>query len=224
MTAFLNDTSRLVDYHGPAVFLADLPGVLLPGATLLFRPPTDAARDAIQIAWQEQLPLIATTPGIVRRIVPIDGVELGCLIQPVAVQTLPSGDTLAALKGVARGLILFAAAESGQMQIVPAEGLPDCYPSVPELDRADARRRLLACVMSRLPNLAHRDLFPVLETELPLGRLCDLLVEALLPAIADRDRALQELNVDARCRWLLQRLEQLPPAGDASFPPGFSAN
>lgn len=108
--------------------------------------------------------------------------------------------------------------------------LPDSYDPANSRDRSERQRELLAA-FKRLSGAAAGDtLFEqLLDAQLPLGVLCDLLAAALKMPAAAKYRALSEVDVDIRSRFLLETIAALtiptdPAPSRLRFPPRFSLN
>jgi uncharacterized protein len=64
----------------------------------------------------------------------------------------------------------------------------------------------------------------LLQSDLPLGALCDVFGFAL-PLDSDfKQSLLEELEVETRARLLFEHMKKVAPLGDRRFPPDFSAN
>lgn len=88
------------------------------------------------------------------------------------------------------------------------------------------RHSLVAAFQERFPQLSHNvDLQRAVREDLSLGVLADLLASSLPLDPAAAAEILAEIDVRARCEWVLERLGHEPPLGGSHrFPPDFSLN
>ena len=108
--------------------------------------------------------------------------------------------------------------------------LPDSYDPANSRDRSERQRELLTAFKGLSGAAATDTLFQqLLDAQLPLGVLCDLLAAAIKMPAASKYRALSEVDVDIRSRYLLETISALTTPADPApqrlrFPPRFSLN
>lgn len=101
----------------------------------------------------------------------------------------------------------------------------------PDGKRTERKRRTLLALYSQIVKELMNGAIPAPPDDVPLGMLCDLVASLLSLSPASKQELLEELDVEARCDRLLQRLEGLQPPGKESgerpkrfWPPGPSLN
>lgn len=157
---------------------------------------------------------------------------VACLGRIVAEQLLPDGRYNMMLRGLARVRILREPDTEKLYRLANVEIIEDAGNE--DIDELMALRTELSEFI--LPNISAstvRDrLSEFFHGELPLGQLCDLLAFALPLPLEAKQALLEETDVTARARRLLQAFQAListhrpksePPSG-RRFPPDFSAN
>jgi Lon protease-like protein len=155
---------------------------------------------------------------------------VACLGRIIAEQRLEEGRYNILLRGVSRVHILHDVHQGKLYRTARVELLKDsATPAGPTGN--DLRRRLIERVPGWFPApvAGLEQLQKLLQTDLPLGALCDIVSFALPLTIETKQQLLEQLDVLERARWLLHYLEtnDPPPAPSAStrgFPPEFSCN
>jgi Lon protease-like protein len=155
---------------------------------------------------------------------------VACLGRIIAEQRLEEGRYNILLRGVSRVRILHDVHQGKLYRSARVELLKDSAMPAGTTGK-DLRRRLIERVPGWFPapTAGMEQLQKLLQTDLPLGALCDIVSFALPLTIEAKQRLLEELEVQERVRWLLHYLEahDPPPAPSASmrgFPPEFSSN
>lgn len=155
-----------------------------------------------------------------------------CLGRIATHQRLEDGRYNLLLQGVRRIELLEELPPTQLFREARAEIREDLYPLGATKARPELRRRLVDRFKQLLPKLpdAHEQLDQLLSSEIPLGMLTDLVAYALDIGLELKQRLLSEIDVDARARVLLERLDKVAsePLGSAGrgnpFPPEFSVN
>jgi Lon protease-like protein len=153
---------------------------------------------------------------------------VGCLGKIIAEQRLEDGRYNLLLRGLSRVRILHEVDQGTLYRTAGVQLLEEVGP-VPFDGVQVARRRLVELVPTWVPAPGPREkLQELLQSNLPLGALCDILGFALPLGLDVKQELLQELNVEERAARLLQYLESVAPPGSAAgqrpFPPEFSSN
>ncbi len=93
-----------------------------------------------------------------------------------------------------------------------------------ELNWRNRLRQRVPAWINQPPGEVQQQLRKLLDSDIPLGALCDILSFAM-PLDPDRKQELlQELDVDARLKRLFTFFDQVAVAPRPKFPPDFSAN
>ena len=153
---------------------------------------------------------------------------VGCLGQIVAEQLLPDGRSYLILRGLARVRILDEPPTEKLYRLANVEVLVDV--ATDDIEELMALRTALADVI--LPRISsdplREQLSEFFHGELPLGHLCDLLAFALPLSPEVRQELLQEVDVTARARRLMEAFRAIVAEANSSsgkrFPPDFSTN
>jgi Lon protease-like protein len=155
---------------------------------------------------------------------------VACLGRVIAEQRLEDGRYNILLRGIRRIRILHELDEGklyrgARVELWEESGMP-----AGKTGRA-LRRRLIRGVRDWFPApvAGLEQLQKLLQSDLPLGALCDIVSFALPLTVEAKQRLLEQLDVQERVRWLLHYLEtnEPPPIPSASkrvFPPEFSRN
>jgi Lon protease-like protein len=153
---------------------------------------------------------------------------VGCIGKIIAEQELEDGRYNILLRGLARVRLLNEVEDehlyrTAQVRLLH-EFAPPESPQVGEL-----RRRLVERVPVWLPAPGPRSqLQKLLDTDLPLGALCDILGFALPLELGFKQELLEQLNAEERATMLLRYLESVTPpeakGAPGRFPPEFSTN
>jgi Lon protease-like protein len=156
--------------------------------------------------------------------------EVVCIGRITAEERLAGGRYNLILTGLQRARIERELVNDLPYRIGELTLLPDSYNPTTARDRSERQRELLTA-FKRLSGPATSDtLFQqLLDAQLPLGVLCDLLAAALKMPAAAKYRALSEVDVDQRGRFLLETILSLTTPGESApprppFPPRFSLN
>jgi Lon protease-like protein len=156
--------------------------------------------------------------------------EVVCVGRITAEERLAGGRYNLILTGLQRARIERELVTDLPYRIGELTLLPDSYDPAHARDRAKQQRELLAAFKRLSGGVTGDTLFQqLLDAQLPLGVLCDLLAAALKMPAASKYRALSEVDVDARSRFLLETIAALTLPGDTAsqrprFPPRFSLN
>ena len=155
---------------------------------------------------------------------------VACLGRIVADQRLENGRYNLLLRGLARARIvreietekLYRSARVELIADVPAEP-PHVQQHLRRALAREAPRWLVAHAEM------HQQFQRLLDSDLPLGALCDIFSFALPVEAEFKQQLLEETDVELRTRALLDHLQtRSPPEASAdagrTFPPGFSAN
>jgi Lon protease-like protein len=154
--------------------------------------------------------------------------SVACLGQIIAEQKLDDGRFNILLRGLARVRIVREIATKKLYRCARTELLHD-IPIADEKAAALWRHRLIDTAPSWFPNQGEIvDQFgKLLNSDLPLGTLCDMISFALPLDAEFKQSLLEELNVATRLRTLYDFLEETKITAELSqrkFPPQFSAN
>jgi Lon protease-like protein len=159
---------------------------------------------------------------------------VACVGKVVAEQRLDDGRYNLLLRGLARVRILEEVPQGKPYRVARVELLSDR--AVPQgKAEQQGRRRLRSAVKGWFPSQKGgvlEQFSKLLDSDLPLGALCDILAFALPLEVALKQALLEQLEVRKRVRRLLDYLQSNPqqPAPAAAglaerkFPPEFSAN
>ncbi len=152
--------------------------------------------------------------------------SVACLGRVTAFQKLPDGRYDLRLRGMTR-VRLFEELESEKLyRTARAELLPDELPS--ELSQlTQMRHHLSGLLLERFPagGHSHEQILGLLQSDLPLGQVCDVLSYALPFDLAFKQRMLNESIVMLRAQRLCDELRViLPVSTGQKFPPEFSSN
>ncbi len=153
-----------------------------------------------------------------------------CLGRIAMEEKLPDGRFNLALRGLCRARIDTELETDLPYRTAELTLLPDHYSSVPTIDRRHRQRELLSGAMEFLPELQSDPLLhQLLESEVPLGVLCDMLAHSLGLSTNDAQLLLDEPDVDMRSDLVLDHLrrrQRRDPTvmSQRMFPPQFSAN
>jgi Lon protease-like protein len=156
--------------------------------------------------------------------------SVACLGRIVADQRLDDGRYNLLLRGLARVRIVEEIIDDKKYRSARLERLTD-VPAQPPHVQQHLRRALAREAprwMSGHPEM-DQQFRRLLDSELPLGALCDIFSFALPLDSEFKQQLLEETDVERRTRCLLEYLTtQAPPTPkpdtDRPFPPGFSAN
>lgn len=155
-----------------------------------------------------------------------------CLGRIATHQRLDDGRYNFLLQGVRRVRIIRELEHQSSFRVAEARLCEDVYSPQFAQTRPQLRRRLVDSFKQQLPKLpdAHEQLDQLLGSEIPLGMLTDLVSYALELGMELKQQLLGEVDVDARARLLLERLDRLATeplgskGGTDPFPPEFSLN
>jgi len=155
--------------------------------------------------------------------------SVACLGKIQAEQRLPDGRFNIQLRGLARTRILQEVDQATPYRCAQVELLKE-QPTTPQLDKK-LRTKLLEAVPAWSQNQGPAaEVFPkVIQSNLPLGIICDVLAFSLPLSVEFKQELLEELKADSRVQHLLDYLEKnsppevLPPP-QRPFPPDFSTN
>jgi Lon protease-like protein len=156
--------------------------------------------------------------------------DIGCLGRIVADQRIDDGRYNLLLRGLARVRIVEEMASEKLYRSARLEVVKDVPAQPPHV--AQHLRRALAREaprwLSGRPEM-EKQFHRLLESDLPLGALCDIFSFALPVEPEFKQQLLEEPDVERRTRCLLEHLQsQSPPAPDPEterpFPPPFSPN
>jgi Lon protease-like protein len=155
--------------------------------------------------------------------------EMTCLGQIVVHERLPDGKYNLMLRGVMRAVVTEELPPDRLYRTAKVELYKDYYHREPMIDRS---RRACELVLSLKKLFRHTDgdalVARLMETELPLGQLCDLLAPLLRCDAAEKQALLEEPDADQRSDQLLMAIRRELAAADqvASpvYPPAFSLN
>lgn len=152
---------------------------------------------------------------------------LACLGKIVADNKLDDGRYNLLLRGLTRVRIVEELDSGKQYRTARVEIVPDGEPPLPHVAR-HLREALGKVAPEWFPEQAQllEQFRGLLESELPLGSLCDIFAFALPLDPEFKQQLLEELDVERRVRGLLEHLkDRSPPAVAArEFPPSFSNN
>lgn len=152
-----------------------------------------------------------------------------CLGKVVSAKELPDGKYNLVLQGLTRARVIDEASSSAPYRLGQLELCEDYYPVNPLVEFEERRRDLLLNFRSLFPNVELGHIFhQAIDTDVPLGALCDVLASSLQLSAEQSLRILQEPDVEARSNIVLDAiisrldLESDDVADD--FPPAFSLN
>jgi Lon protease-like protein len=154
---------------------------------------------------------------------------IACLGKIQTEQRLPDGRFDLQLRGLTRVRIVEEVTDGKLYRRAKVEMLQE-QPAKPEVDRK-LRTKLLKMVPSWCESHGPAaEVFPkVIQSNLPLGIVCDVLGFSLPLSVEFKQELLEKLSVESRARVLLNHLEEnsppeiLPPP-QQPFPPEFSVN
>jgi uncharacterized protein len=154
--------------------------------------------------------------------------QVACLGRIVADQKLEDGRYNILLRGVARVRIVEELNSKKQYRIAKAEALVD-IPLTNDVCAAHWRQTLLDKSPNWFPNQSDivEQFRKLIESDLPLGTLCDIIAFALPLDAEFKQMLLEELDIGMRLRLLHDFLEDAKSASDCvqrRFPPEFSEN
>jgi Lon protease-like protein len=155
--------------------------------------------------------------------------SVACLGRIQAEQRLPDGRFNIQLRGLTRIRILQEVDKATMYRCAKVELLQE-QPTTPQVEK-NLRSKLLEAVPAWSQNQGPAaDVFPkVIQSNLPLGIICDVLAFSLPLSVECKQELLEELKADLRVLHLLDYLEKnsppevLPPP-ERPFPPDFSTN
>jgi Lon protease-like protein len=155
--------------------------------------------------------------------------SVACLGRIQAEQRLPDGRFNIQLRGLTRIRILKEVEKATIYRCANVEILQE-EPVTPQLDKI-LRTKLLDAVPTWSQNQGPAaEVFPkVIQSNLPLGIICDVLAFSLPLSVEFKQELLEELKADSRVQHLLDYMEKnsppevLPPP-ERPFPPDFSTN
>jgi Lon protease-like protein len=155
---------------------------------------------------------------------------VACLGRIIAEQRLQNGRYNILLRGIRRIRIRQEVHNGRLYRGAEVELLEDSGAPAGKTGRT-LRRRLTKQVPAWFPApvAGLEQLQKLLQTDLPLGALCDIVSFALPLTIEAKQRLLEQTDVQERVRWLLHYLETnepppVPSAAQRVFPPEFSRN
>jgi ATP-dependent Lon protease len=134
------------------------------------------------------------------------------------------------LLGLRRARVIYELPPRRLFREAKVELLDDVYPAEGDACRPQLRRRLLDRFRRIVPRdpAAQGQVEQLLGSQIPLGVLTDLVAYSLQISQEEKRRMLDQVNVDARARTLLQHLDQVfdepSQASLVQFPPEFSTN
>lgn len=152
-----------------------------------------------------------------------------CLGRIAVDERLADGRYMLVVRGLCRVRVVSEVEASCAYRVGRLELLPDRSPEPPAIDRQRRRDELLQIFHRLHPGLGETPAFmELLQSELPLGELCDVLAFGSLLSHAAALSVLEETNVDARSDIVLRELKRAwraRIAGESdAFPPRFSDN
>jgi Lon protease-like protein len=148
--------------------------------------------------------------------------EVCCVGKIIADQRLPDGRYNLLVRGLSRARIVEELPAALPYRSARVDLLPDVSVARPGRERA-LRRQLVGRAPSWFPaeGAIREQLVKLLDSDLPLGALCDIVAFALPLAVEAKQELLGEPDVGRRARRLLRHLG---PAKERKFPPEFSTN
>jgi len=154
-----------------------------------------------------------------------------CLGKIFQEEKLANGRYNLLLQGLSRARVVEEIQSPKLYRLARLELLPEVNVVSEESDH-DLRRRLTDAIGVRFAGqtTALDQMRQLLQSQMPLGILCDILAYALPVASAFKQQLLEETDSEVRTRQLLAHLEDMakPQAGPAApphkWPPEFSAN
>jgi ATP-dependent Lon protease len=156
--------------------------------------------------------------------------EIVCLGRVISHSRQEDGRSNVLLLGLRRARVTYELPPRRAFREAKVELLEDVYPDGGAAHRPRLRRQLLDRFRSIVPKdpSAQGEIEQLLGSQVPLGVLTDLVAYSLDIAPAQKQRMLNEVNVDRRARNLLKYLRHLlearPVTSSPEFPPEFSAN
>lgn len=156
--------------------------------------------------------------------------EMVCVGKIVAAEQLPTGKYNLVLKGIHRAVVVEEPVTDLPYRMGKLELYRDFYSRDTRLNREVRHKELLLSFRRLFPRNQMDALFSqVLESDIPLGVLCDILAHALKMPPTAKQSVLEELDVDVRSDLILARVrDALSAAGleiaASRFPPEFSLN
>jgi uncharacterized protein len=156
---------------------------------------------------------------------------IGCLGRIVSDQRLSDGKSNILLLGLRRVGITHEEASHRPYRQAEVIVHLDRYPVATAGDRPALRKQLVTVlerILKRAP-AAREHLERLLDSQVPLGVLCDILASTIQLPCEFKQRMLAELDVDCRARLLLERLgatgrEKAAIGRTRKFPPDVSLN
>lgn len=155
--------------------------------------------------------------------------EMTCLGQIVVHERMPDGKYNLMLKGLLRAVITEELPATKPYRQAKVELYRDFYPREAVIDRS-RRMRELVLSLRRLFRQTDADALVarLLESEIPLGQICDILSPLLRCDVPVKQELLEEIDVDQRSDLLLMALRRELAAADQVvapvYPPAFSLN
>ena len=155
--------------------------------------------------------------------------EMTCLGQIVVHERLPDGKYNLMLKGLMRAVVTEELPPDRLYRTAKVELYKDYYHREPMIDRS---RRVQELILSLRQLFRHTDgaalVARLLESEIPLGQLCDLLAPLLRGDAAEKQALLEDVDADQRSDLLLMAIRRELAAADQVaapvYPPAFSLN
>lgn len=156
--------------------------------------------------------------------------EMLCLGKIIVDEELPTGRYNLVLQGIHRAVAVEEIQTDQPYRSVKVELYRDYYSREPVINRSVRHRELLLGFRQLFPQKQTDPMFAqLLDTEIPLGVMCDILANALGIDVESRQQLLEELDVDLRSDLLLEKVRELlaelrTHPKTWQFPPQFSLN
>jgi uncharacterized protein len=155
--------------------------------------------------------------------------EIVCLGRITAEQHAPDGRYYLVLQGLSRARIVREKSSDRLYRVAELRLHPDPEMTTSEAAAGAQRRRLIGAFRKLFPRHdLDRVLRQAIDEAVPLGILCDVLADAMSLEAEDAQKVLSELDVNRRCRLVLQliheKLRCREQAARDTWPPKFSLN
>ncbi|MDA1012951.1 MAG: LON peptidase substrate-binding domain-containing protein [Planctomycetota bacterium] len=152
-----------------------------------------------------------------------------CLGKVASAKQLSSGKFNLIVQGLVRARVIDESASDKPYRIGRLEVCEDYYPVSPLVEYEERRRDLLLNFRNLFPNVELGHIFhQAIDTDVPLGPLCDILAASLQLSPEQSLAMLQEVDVEARSNIILNAIiSRLDFESDDvldDFPPAFSLN
>jgi len=137
-----------------------------------------------------------------------------CLGQVVYEERLDLGRRLAVIRGMMRCVIVTRREAETGANVVRLAPIPDVIPSKPIVDRFEQQQEILLQAAKAVTGKFALELLNEVSRRLDdLGRVCDLITQALPLPTKTRQLLLEEPNIDTRSALLLEGISQLETVG-----------